>query len=259
MTITDLHTKVIDRPSHEMKDGKVHNNLDEINAEAPMGHDISGALHRAVHSKRGCAVFDTEPKVPLYAAFDQIIKSIHKSRKLQNKQLFLCFDGKQNPMKARTDAKREAARQKAGKELTTLYSSGCATLEQVEKQRALFAKPREDLIAMLVEYCNKNGIPKLISAASPITNICSTRFQSRDSTFCTTPWIGRLELPIFASHSICLMTLGFTFQMHNSPAQKDEGDCQRKKTKARQPQRDKKKSARRQLRPANSTSRGSCI
>ena len=67
----NLYKEFIGRNDNEKRDGKRHYQLKDL--KGTIGVDASGWFHRSLHTQKGAAVFDMDPKVPLFDAFDKFM------------------------------------------------------------------------------------------------------------------------------------------------------------------------------------------
>ena len=160
MGTNDLHSKFIDRPNHEKKGNKPQNLLKEL--DGTVGVDVSPILYRCTCSPLGSAVCEVNnPMVPLYHAYREATNYISSLTDKHNLNILIAFDNKLHPMKAHTQADRRAKRQHHLDELRRLYEMddiNDAIIESVTNHRKNLACPREDLIAMVIKFCDKKKI-----------------------------------------------------------------------------------------------------
>ena len=162
----DLHTDFIDRPNNEKRGQKPQNHLSEVK-KGVVGVDISPIIYRFMKNATASSVFDTKPNVPLYAALESVTNAISSLINKHQLNIILCFDNNGHPMKADTQAQRRKDRLYYETELNNIYSNGIcddAIADTVKSHRKNMAAPREDLIAMIKNYCDQKNI---LYCASP--------------------------------------------------------------------------------------------
>ena len=157
-----LHTEFIGRNDKNKRDGQWQHNITDFPGTA--GIDISGPMHKKLSTQKGAAVFDMEPKVPLYNAVSFIMKDLRSLLGLGVKNLIVFLDGRSHPMKEATEAGREAKRQNNMTELLDIYKlEDSGQYDKVKKLRPLVVYRRDDFTSMLVEECRKCGIKVVCS------------------------------------------------------------------------------------------------
>ena len=122
----DIHQHFFGRNPNKKRDGIRRDNLKSF--KGILGVDISAVLHRALRTQTGSAVFDMEPKVPLYDAVSKVmdyVRSLISFREGGAKELILFMDGRSHPMKNMSG--REHKRDMALNELNNIYEFGYCT------------------------------------------------------------------------------------------------------------------------------------
>ena len=167
MTVKDLHDKVIQRKVYDLDKGKPRHLLKDLVPDGKdfifVGIDASDWLFKAVRTLNAARLHHTEPKVPNVFAVE-VFKQKVRTCQLLKIMPVLVFDGIQNPLKLKTaHARQDNQRKKATKLkhlLQTAYPSK-STRQEVDKLRKESADVHEDLIADIVAFLEKEGIPFL--------------------------------------------------------------------------------------------------
>jgi 5'-3' exonuclease len=164
MTVVDLHTHFICRNDNEKRGNTRQHHLSDV--EGVLGVDTAAYLYRAVSTPNGAAVIDIGPYVPLYHAFQTLCKMFTTIRVKHKKDILLAIDGRPHPMKAATKRRRKQQREEgsARTKLNKIYEAAArdpaaADYSGAQRQRQNIAAPRDDLIAMLINWCKEVGIP----------------------------------------------------------------------------------------------------
>ena len=114
-----FHSHFIKRNDHEKRGGEKQHNIGDVPGR--IGIDISGLMHRKLGTPTGAAVFDMEPKVPLYDAVEYVMKELRCLQQLGNKDVTVFLDGRDHPMKAATETQRREDRAAAEGKLVKVY------------------------------------------------------------------------------------------------------------------------------------------
>jgi len=147
---------------NEKRDGQRQSQLKDL--KGTIGVDASGWFHRSVHTQKGAAVYDMNPKVPLFDAFDKfmtLLNSVINTRENGEHEVILFMDGRSHPLKEANEGKRREQRlNTALNELKNIYEHGDAfgTYDTVKKLRTAIAKRRDDFTAMVAAECQKIGV-----------------------------------------------------------------------------------------------------
>jgi len=102
----NLHKEFICRNMNEKRDGQRQSQLKDL--KGTIGVDASGWFHRSVHTQKGAAVYDMNPKVPLFDAFDKfmtLLNSVINTRENGEHEVILFMDGRSHPLKEANEGK----------------------------------------------------------------------------------------------------------------------------------------------------------
>ncbi len=152
MGANDFHTCFVGRTRQQKKDGT--HNLDDISGVT--GIDGSMIIYNGLKTDLGSAVFDIEPRVPLFSAFQKVMRDI-KSICCNGREVIMFLDGREHPVKRA--GKNRNGRQEAIEELRVEYSlETLANYERVKSLRKQCVYRRDDLTVMIINECRRLDI-----------------------------------------------------------------------------------------------------
>lgn len=158
----NFHADFICRKHNEKKDDIRQSQLKDLKGK--IGVDASAWFHRSIHTSHGSAVFDIDPKVPLFDAFSAFmstLQSVLSTRENGVEDVILFLDGRSHPLKKANEGKRrEELVKDALNRLRLIYEHGdvYGNYNDVKKLRKTIATRREDFTTMVVDECKKIGV-----------------------------------------------------------------------------------------------------
>uniref|UniRef100_A0A7S2KZ73 Exonuclease 1 n=1 Tax=Leptocylindrus danicus TaxID=163516 RepID=A0A7S2KZ73_9STRA len=147
MTVQDLHKDILQRSKED------NANIEDL-GECTLGIDLSIYLYRILTHCICVEQYHAGPDVPVTYALS-LLRKKHNLLVSRGCTPVYVFDGARHPMKAATDAKRKAARSKVEERIDELKENDEETLKKL-KARCVY--PREDVLALVVQWFQREGI-----------------------------------------------------------------------------------------------------